>query len=159
MRARASYRLALPIETKSSHRIPLCGSALPTSPSHMKNSHFLPICIIFQIFKVHSDRRACKCNRLLLKSYFEVKEHLFFKAKLETRRHIAQLNNWGPIVWTLHFYVRNYQQISDFSSKIIRHIMIKTYIIKIQSRNLIQNNRLLAVPKLSFQMIPRNKDP
>ena len=41
-----------------------------------------------------------------------------------------------------------------FFSKIIRHIMdmIKTYIIKIQSRNLIHNNRLLA-------MIPKNKDP
>ena len=43
--------------------------------------------------------------------------------------------------------------ISAFSSKIIRHIMymIKTYNIKIQSRNLIHDNRL-------FAMIPKNKD-
>ena len=33
--------------------------------------------------------------------------------------------------------------------------MIKTYIIKIQSRNLIHDQRLLAVPKISFQMIPK----
>ena len=47
------------------------------------------------------------------------------------------------------------------SSSIKRHIMykIKTYIIKIQSRNIIHDNRLLAVPKISFQMIPKNKDP
>ena len=37
--------------------------------------------------------------------------------------------------------------------------VIKMYIIKIQSQNLIHNNRLLAVPKMSFQMIPKNKDP
>ena len=44
--------------------------------------------------------------------------------------------------------------ISAFSSKIIRHYvyMIKTYIVKIQSRNLIHYHRLLA-------MIPKNKDP
>ena len=36
--------------------------------------------------------------------------------------------------------------------------MIKTYIFKIQSRNLIHDQRLLAVPKISFQMIPKNKD-
>ena len=44
--------------------------------------------------------------------------------------------------------------ISAFSSKIIRHIMymIKMYIIKSQSRNLIHDDRLLA-------MIPKNKDP
>ena len=44
----------------------------------------------------------------------------------------------------------------------IRHIMyymIKTYIIKIQSRNLIHDHRLLAAPKISFQMIAKNKDP
>ena len=34
--------------------------------------------------------------------------------------------------------------------------MIETYII--QSRNLIHDDRLLAVPKISFQMIPKNKD-
>ena len=37
--------------------------------------------------------------------------------------------------------------------------MIKTYIIKIQSRNLIHDNRLLAIPKISFHTIPKNKDP
>ena len=37
--------------------------------------------------------------------------------------------------------------------------MIKTYIIKILSRNLIHDYRLLAVLKVSFQMIPKNKDP
>ena len=46
---------------------------------------------------------------------------------------------------------------STFSSKMIRHIlyMIKTYIIKIQSRN--HDNRLLAVPKISLQLIPKTK--
>ena len=46
--------------------------------------------------------------------------------------------------------------ISAFPSKIIRHIMemIRTYIIKLQSQNLIHNNRLLSVPKISYEMIP-----
>ena len=35
--------------------------------------------------------------------------------------------------------------------------MIKTYIIKIQSRNLTHDHRLLAVQKVSFQMILKNK--
>ena len=35
--------------------------------------------------------------------------------------------------------------------------MIKTYIIKIQSRNLTHYHRLLAVQKVSFQMILKNK--
>ena len=44
---------------------------------------------------------------------------------------------------------------SAFSSKIIRHIiyMIRTYIVKIQSRNLVHNHKLLIVPKISFKMI------
>ena len=37
--------------------------------------------------------------------------------------------------------------------------MMKTYIIKIQLQNLIHDHRLLAVPKISFQMILKNKDP
>ena len=37
--------------------------------------------------------------------------------------------------------------------------MIKTFIIKIQSQNLIHDNRLLAVSKFFFQLIPKNKDP
>ena len=37
--------------------------------------------------------------------------------------------------------------------------MIKTYIIKIQSRNLIHDNRLLTVQKISFRMISKNKNP
>ena len=36
--------------------------------------------------------------------------------------------------------------------------MINTYIIKINSRNLIHNYRLLSVLKNSFQMIPKNKN-
>ena len=39
------------------------------------------------------------------------------------------------------------------------HNVHKTYIIKIQSRNLINDNRMLAVPNMSFQMIPKNKNP
>ena len=35
--------------------------------------------------------------------------------------------------------------------------MIKTYVIKIQSQNLIHVNRLLTVPKISFQMILKAK--
>ena len=35
--------------------------------------------------------------------------------------------------------------------------MIKMYIIKIQSRNLTHDHRLLAVQKVSFQMILKNK--
>ena len=35
--------------------------------------------------------------------------------------------------------------------------MIKTYIIKIQSRNLTHDHSLLAVQKVSFQMIMKNK--
>ena len=43
---------------------------------------------------------------------------------------------------------------------VIRYIMymIKTYIIKIQSRNLTHDNRLLTVQKMSFQMILKNKN-
>ena len=37
--------------------------------------------------------------------------------------------------------------------------MIKMYIIKIPSRNLIYADRLFAAPKKSFQMIPKNKHP
>ena len=37
--------------------------------------------------------------------------------------------------------------------------MIKPCIIKIKSRNLIHDNRRLAVPKIFFQMFPKNKDP
>ena len=48
---------------------------------------------------------------------------------------------------------------SAFSSKIIRHIMhmIKTHIVKIQSQNLMHDHRLLAVAKISFQMIQKTK--
>ena len=35
----------------------------------------------------------------------------------------------------------------------------RTYISKIHSRNLILDHMLSAVPKISFQMIPKNKDP
>ena len=56
----------------------------------------------------------------------------------------------------------NATSISTFSSKIRRHIMYlhaKTYISKINSRNLILDHMLSAVPKISVQMIPKNKDP
>ena len=63
----------------------------------------------------------------------------------------------GSSAFCTGFRLKGYWScISAFPSKIIRHIMemIRTYIIKLQSQNLIHNNRLLAVPKISFEMIP-----
>ena len=74
---------------------------------------------------------------------------------------IFLLRFWiGSLAFWTGFSLKGYWSCtSAFSSKIISHIMymIKTYIIKIQSWNLIQDNRLLAVQKMSFQMIRKTK--
>ena len=74
---------------------------------------------------------------------------------------MAQYFYLDPKIWSSNFWSGFrlkviWSNISTFSSKIKKHIM--TYISKIHSRNLILDHMLSAVPKISVQMIPKNKD-
>ena len=82
----------------------------------------------------------------------------FDTSKLSIMRHF-RLCFWLKLVKT-HEYAKKYWQIlADLRWNNKAHNVhgMKTYIIKIQSRNLTHDHRLLAVQKVSFQMILKNK--
>ena len=88
-------------------------------------------------------QRTTKLNNFA-KEYYEIDKKVIYRFNTTLRSIINVF---------LHFL--------QISSNIKRHIMymIKTYIIKTQSPNIMHDNRLLTVPKIYFQMIPKNKDP